>query len=74
MISQNNIFIKKLKEKIKQKIKMYFSFLQYIVGKTYYNSIGEIIVFRNSEDIYPCYFFTPFSNVVKREELRVVLA
>ncbi|AEV68973.1 hypothetical protein Clocl_2396 [Acetivibrio clariflavus DSM 19732] len=52
-----NMFITKLREKMM----MYFPFI-YIMHKTSYNSIGKIVIFKNSEDIYPCYFFTPFSN------------
>jgi len=62
MKSLVNIFITKLRKKLK----MYFAFpilYMYMASKTFYNSIGGIIVFKNSEDIYPYYFFTPYSNI-----------
>lgn len=60
MKSFDNIFITKLKKKLK----MYFAFpILYMASKTFYNSIVGIIVFKNSEDIYPYYFFTPNSNI-----------
>jgi hypothetical protein len=53
MKSYMNVFIIKLKKKIE----MYSAFLIYIVGGTFFDSIDRIAVFKNSEDIYPCYFF-----------------
>ncbi len=61
MKSHINIFITKLRKRIE----MYSAFLIYRVGGTFYNSIDGIVVFKNSEDMYPCYFFTPLSNEVK---------
>lgn len=65
MKSHTNIFITKLRKKIE----MYSAFLIYIVGRTFFNSIDGIVVFKNSKDIYPCYFFTPLSNKVKEGKL-----
>jgi|GEM_PF-753646 len=53
-----NIFITKLRKKIA----MYSAFLIYAVGRIFNFSIDGIVVFKNSKDIYPCYFFTPLSN------------
>ncbi len=54
MKSLMNVFIIKLKKKIE----MYSAFLIYIVGGSINNSIDTIIIFRNSKDICPYYFFT----------------
>ncbi len=54
MKSLMNVF----KIKFKQKIEMYSAFLIYIVGGTIFNSIDTIIIFKNSKDICPYYFFT----------------
>lgn len=62
MKSYINIFITKLRIKLK----MYFAFLIYMISGSVNISIDRIIVFKNSEDIYPYYFFTPISNRVKR--------
>ncbi len=66
MKSYINIFIIKLRKRIE----MYSAFLIYRVGGTFYNSIDGIVVFKNSEDIYPCYFFTPLSNKVKEVNMK----
>lgn len=66
MKSHINIFITKLRKRIE----MYSAFLIYRVGGTFYNSIDGIVVFKNSEDIYPCYFFTPLLNEVKEVRMK----
>lgn len=67
MKSHINIYITKLR----RKIEMYSAFLIYIMGGTFYNSIDGIVVCKNSEDVYPYYFFTPLllkgKRIIKRQ-------
>ena len=66
MKSHINIFTIKLRKRID----MCSAFLIYIVCGTFYNSIDGIVVFKNSEDIYPYYFFTPLLSKVKEGYMR----